>query len=127
MVSNYYCQDCDKYINRRFKQKHTKSKVHLNMYNNFRINKHNFGDVYSSDFEKTIQEYMNENITKFYGFSVVARVVLNDVDKSISDDNNERYAPFYNFPDSGWICYKYCKSRKVPDYIIHRALLRGIN
>ena len=32
MVSNYYCQVCDKNINRKIKQKRIKSKAHLNMY-----------------------------------------------------------------------------------------------
>ena len=31
MVSNYYCQDCDKNINRKLKQHHKKSKAHLCM------------------------------------------------------------------------------------------------
>ena len=126
MVSNYYCQDFDEYINRRFKQKYTKSKAHLNMYYNIIINKHNIGNVYWIDFEKTIYEYMKENTTKFYAFSVVVRYELNDEDISISVDSNEGCIPLYKFPDSGWICYKYCKSRKVRDYIFHRAMLRGI-
>ena len=46
MVSNYYCQVCDKYINRRSKTKHLNSKAHLYMYYNIITNKYNIGDVY---------------------------------------------------------------------------------
>ena len=126
MVSIYYCQDCDKYINRKFKQKHTKSKAHLNVHYNIVTNKYNIGNVYWDDFEKTIHEYMKENTIKFYAFSVVIRFKQNDVDISISVDSEEGYATLYKFPNSGWICYKYCKSKKIRDYIFHRAMLRYI-
>ena len=104
MVSNYYCQHCDKYINQKFKQKHTKSKLHLVLYYNFATNKYNIGNVYWGDFEKTIHEYMKENTTKFYAFSIVVRGKLNDEDIKISVDSGEGCAPLYRFPDSEWIC-----------------------
>ena len=46
MASKYYCQECDKYINRRSKMKHINSKAHLYMYYNIIPNKYNIGDVY---------------------------------------------------------------------------------
>ena len=126
MVSNYYCRDCDKYINQKFKQKHTKSKAHLYMYYDIITNKYGIGDVYLCDFEKTIHEYMQENTIKFHTFYVVVRCKLNDEDISISVDSGKGYAPLYRFPDSGWICYKYCKSKKntrlyIPSCYVKRS------
>ena len=74
MVSNYYCQDCDKYINRRFKTKRINSKAHLHMFYNIVTNKHNIGDVYWCDFEETIREYMvNNNSCKFNFSSTIVK------------------------------------------------------
>ena len=93
MVSNYYCQDCDKNINRKFKQHHKKSKARLYMYYNIVTNKYNIGDVFWSDFVKTIYEYMNENRTKFYTFSILVRCKLDNEDISFSVDGNEVDVP----------------------------------
>ena len=68
MVSKYYCQDCDKHINQRFKTKHINSKAHLYMYYNIITNKYNIGDIYWCDFEETIREYMVDIYSKFYFF-----------------------------------------------------------
>ena len=126
MVSNYYCQDCDKIINRKFKQQHKKSKTHLNMYYNIVTNKNNIGDVFWSDFEKTIYEYMKENRAKFYTICIVVRCKLDNDDISISVDGNEVDVPLYRFDDCGWVCYRYCKSKKIRDYIFHHVMLRDI-
>ena len=93
MVSNYYCQDCDKYTNPKFKQCLIKSKAHSIMYYIIVTNKYNIGNLYWNDFEKTIHEYMKKNSIKFYAFSVAVRCKLNDEDKSISVDSGEGYAP----------------------------------
>ena len=126
MVSNYYCQEFDKYNNRKFEQYHIKSKAHSNMYYIIVTNKYNIGNLYWDDFEKTIHEYRKKNTIKFYAFSVVVRCKLNDEDISISGDSGDGYAPLYKFPDSEWICYKNCRSKKIRDYIFHRAMLRDI-
>ena len=126
MVSNYYCQDCDKNIIQKAKQKHIKSKAHLNMYYNIVTNKYNVSDVLWGDFEKTIYEYIKENRTKFYAFFVVVRCKLDSEDISISVDGDEVDVPLYRFDDCGWVCYRYCKSKKIQDYIFHRAMLRDI-
>ena len=68
MISKNYCQECDNYINRRFKTKHLKSKAHLHMYYNIITNKYNIGDVYWDDFEATLHEYMMNNSFKFQFF-----------------------------------------------------------
>ena len=94
------------------------------MYYKTVTNKYKIGNVYWDDFEKTIQEYIMENTIKFYAFSIVVRCNLNNEDICIYVDNREGYAPLYKFPDSGWICYKYCKSKKIRDYVFHRAMLR---
>ena len=65
MVSNYYCKECDKYNNRRFKTKHINSKARLYMYYNITINKHVIGDVYWCDLVETILKYMTINWCKF--------------------------------------------------------------
>ena len=82
--------------------------------------------MYWGDFEKTIEEYIKENNTKFYSFSILVRCKLNDEDICISVDNKDGYAPLYKFDNSGWICYKYCQSKKIRDNIFHSALLRDI-
>ena len=74
MVSNYYCQDCDKYIIRRFKTKHINSKAHLRIFYNIITNKYNIGDVYWCDFEETIREYMMNNSSKFNFFLLLLNV-----------------------------------------------------
>ena len=56
MVSNHYCQDCDKYINRKSKTKHINSKAHFYMYYNIITNEYNIGVVYWCDFEETIRK-----------------------------------------------------------------------
>ena len=96
------------------------------MYYNIVTKKYNIGDVFWSDFEKTIYEYMNENRTKFYTFCIVARCKLENEDISISVDGNELDVPLYSFDNCGWVCYRYCKSKKIQDYIFHRAMLRVI-
>ena len=126
MVSNYYCQECDKYINRRFKTKHINSKAHLHMYYNIVTNKYNIGDVYWCDFEETTREYMVKNYSKFQFFSTVVNCKLNNDDISILVDKMDGYVPLCRFDDSGWIYYRYCNSKKIRDYIFHRATLSDI-
>ena len=69
---------------------------------------------------------MNENRTKFYTFSILVRCKLDNEDISISVDGNEVDVPLYRFDDCGWVCYRYCKSKKIRDFIFHRAILRDI-
>ena len=126
MVSNYYCQDCDKYINRRFETKHINSKAHLCLYYNIITNKYNIDDVYWCDFEETIRGYMVINYSKFHFFSTVVKWKLNNDDISILVDKMDGYVPLYRFDDSGWIYYRYCNSKKIRDYIFHRATLSDI-
>ena len=76
--------------------------------------------------KKTIYEYMNENRTKFCTFCIVVRCKLDNEDISISVDGNEEDVPLYRFNDCGWVCYRYCKSKKIRDFIFHRAMLRDI-
>ena len=96
------------------------------MYYNIVTNKYNIGEVFWSDFEKTIYEYMNENRTKFYTLCITVRCELDNEDISISVDGNEVDVPLYRFDDCGWVCYRYCIRKKVRDYVFHRAILRDI-
>ena len=52
MASIYFCQDCDKYIEHRYKSKHIKTKSHKHMRDNIIINKHYIGEVIWCDFVK---------------------------------------------------------------------------
>ena len=45
---------------------------------------------------------------------------------SISVDNIEGQIPLYNFKNSGWIYYKFCRSKKVRDFVSHNAILKNI-
>ena len=74
MVSNYYCQECDKYINRRFKTKHINSKENLHMYYNIVTNKYNIGDVFWCDFEETIRDYRVNNSSNLIFFLLLLNV-----------------------------------------------------
>ena len=69
----FYCPHCDKSFNIKFKQKHIKSKKHLYMYNNNVINRYITGDVYFSNLEDIINEYIMEYNTKFNSFSILVK------------------------------------------------------
>ena len=107
MVSNYYCQDCNKCIIRRFKTEHINSKAHLHMYYNIITNKYYIGYVYWCDFEETIREYMVNISSKFNFFSTIVKCKLYNEDISILVDNIDVYAPLYKFDDEdAWILYR---------------------
>ena len=93
MVSNYYCKECDKFINRRFKTKHINSKAHLYMYYNIIINKHVIGDVYLCNFEKLINEYRMNNHRKFNFFSTIVKCKIDIENLSIFVDKIHGYVP----------------------------------
>ena len=125
MISKYYCQECDNYIFQRFKTKHLKSKAHLHMYYNIITNKYNIRDVYWDDFEATLHEYMMNKSYNFQFFSTLVKCKINNEDISTSVNNIYGYAPLYKFGDNGWI-YRYCNSKKIRDYLFHRARLSDI-
>ena len=99
------------------------SKTHLHMYYNIVTNKYNIGDVYWCDFEETIREYMVNNSCKFNFFSTNVKCKINNEDISISVDKIDGYAPLHKFDNGGWFYYRYCNSKKIRDYIFHRATL----
>ena len=119
MVSNHYCQDCDKYIIRRSKTKHINSKAHFYMYYNIIINKHVIGDVYWCDLVETIHEYMMINLCKFRKFSTVVKCKIDKKDISILIDKIEGYVPFYKLDadEEEWIHLKYLNRYKIRHYI----------
>ena len=82
MVSNNYCQECEKYVNRRSKTKHINSKSLLYICYNIVTNKYYIGDVYWCDFEETICEYNVNNSSKFDLFSITVKCKLNNEDIS---------------------------------------------
>ena len=125
MIS-FYCQHCDKSINRIFKRKHNKSKTHLYMIQNIVINKYNIGDVLWKDFENIIRDYINEYNKKFISFSIKVDFQLNNENFSISIDNIEGEIPLYKFHNIGWIYYKFCQSKKVRAFVYHTAILKNI-
>ena len=119
MVSNHYCQDCDKYIIRRSKTNYINSKAHLYMYYNIITNKYNIGDVYWCDFVETIHEYMMINLFKFLKFSTVVKCKIDNKDVSILIDKIKGYVPFYKLDDDEeeWIHLKYLNRYKIRYYI----------
>ena len=125
-MTSFYCQHCDKSINRIFKRKHNKSKTHLYMIHNIVINKYNIGAVLWKDFEDIIRDYINEYNNKFNSFSIKVDFQLDNENFSISNDNIEGKIPLYKFYNIGWIYYKFCQSKKVRDYVYHTAILKNI-
>ena len=128
MVSNYYCQNCDKYINRRSKTKHIKSKSHLHMYYNIIINKHLIVDVYWCDLVETILKHMTINLYKFRKFSTTVKCTKDNKDISILIDEVEGYIPFYELDDDEeeWIHLKYLNRYKIRNYLLYRCGLFDI-
>ena len=53
------------------------------MYYNIITNKYNIGNVYWSDFEEIIREYMVDIYSKFYFFSTLVKCKVNNIDISI--------------------------------------------
>ena len=126
MISKYYCQECDNYINRRFKTKHLKSKAYLHMYYNIITNKYNIGDVYWCDFEKTINESRVNNSRKINIFSTIVKCKIDNEDISIFIDKIHGYVPYYQFDDDDDYLRIYCRSynsKKILRYIFHRYKL----
>ena len=123
MVSNYYCKECDKYINRRYKTKHINIKVHLYMYYNIIFNKHVIGDVYWCDLVETILKYMTINLCKFRKFSTTVECAIDNKAISILIDKIEGYIPFYDLDDDEeeWIHLKYLNRYKIRHYILYRC------
>ena len=121
MVSNYYCQKCDKYIKRKSKTKHINSKTHFYMYYNITLNKHNIGDVYWCDLVEMIYEYMTINSYKFRKFSTVVKCTIDNKDISILIDKIEGYIPLYKLynDEEEWIHLNYLNGYKIRDYIFY--------
>ena len=126
-MTTFYCQHCDKSFNNKVKQKHIKSKKHLYMYNNIVINKYNIGDVYFSNLEDIINEYIMEYNTKFYSFSILVKCNLYGKAINISINNRNESILLCKFKDIGSVFYEYSQSRKVRDYIYQYALWEDLN
>ena len=125
-MTSFYCEHCDKTINRNFKRKHIKSKNHFYMYNNIVTNKYDIGDVYFSDFENVIHEYIIEQNTKFDSFSILVKCKLYGEDINISIINRNEFILLYKFKDIGSVFYEYSQSKKVRDYVYQYALWEDI-
>ena len=126
-MTSFYCQHCDKSINHIFKRKHIKSKSHLYMYYNIVINKYNIGNLYWSDFESVIHDYIKNFDKKFYYFTILVKCMLDCENLNISIDNIDGSVFLYKFKDIGDIFYEYCQSKKVRDYIYYFAKTKDIN
>ena len=126
-MTSFYCHHCDKSFNRVFKRRHIKSKSHLYNYYNIVINKYNIGDLYWSDFENIIQDYIKNFDKKFYSFATLVKCKLDCENLNISIDNIQGIVFLYRFEDIGNIFYEYCQSKKVRDYVYHFAKTKIIN
>ena len=51
---------------------------------------------------------------------------MNNEDISILVDKIDGYVPLYKFDNGGWFYYGYCNSKKIRDFIFHRATLSDI-
>ena len=125
-MTSFYCPHCDKSFNNKFKQKHIKSKKHLYMYNNIVINKYNIGDVYFSDLEDIINEYIMEYNTKFNSFSILVKCNIYGENINISINNRNEFIPLCKFKDIGSVFHEYSQSKKVRDYVYQYALWEDI-
>ena len=126
-MTSFYCHHCDKSFNHIFKRRHIKSKSHLYMYHNIVINKYDIGDVYWSDFENIIQDYIKDFDNKFYSFNILVKCTLKNENLNISVNNIEGIVFLYKFKDIGSIFYEYSQSKKVRDYIYHFSKIKSIN
>ena len=126
-MTTFYCQHCGKSYNRVFKRRHIKSKFHLYNYYNIVINKYNIGNVFWSDFENIIHDYIKNFDNKFHSFTILVKCKLDDEFLNISVDNIEGFVFLYRFKDISSIFYEYCQSKKVRDYVYHFAKTKDIN
>ena len=126
MTTKIYCNDCDREINRRYKKNHIKSKQHLYMRHNMIINKHNLGDLHFGKIESLIKEYINDNRNKFEIFNILVKFEIGGNYESCLISNRIISIPLYKFENLKPICYKYCQSRKVVDYIKYKASIKDI-
>ena len=124
-MTTFYCPHCDKSFNNKFKQKHIKSKKHLYMYNNIVINKYNTGDVYFSNLEDIINEYIMEYNTKFNSFSILVKCGLYGENINISINNRNEFIPLCKFKDIGSVFYEYSQSKKIKGLCISICTLAG--
>ena len=99
MTFNYYCQHCDKHINRKSKNKHLNSKTHLYMYRNIVISKISIGDVYWDNFVEIIDECMTRHLDKFQSFTTIVKCKIANQDITISIDKVRDYVSFYECCD----------------------------
>ena len=97
------------------------------MYYNIVINKYNIGNLYWSDFESVIQDYIRNFDKKFYSFTTLVKFTLDGENLNISVDNIEGIVFLYKFKDIGSIFYEYYQSKKVRDYVYSFAKTKDIN
>ena len=124
---DYYCEICDKTINRKSKTKHINSKTHLNTYFNIVINKHIFGDVFWIDFEETIHEYIVNHSYKFQSFTTTVECKLDDEDINYSVNEKVTYDNLYKYIHSGWCFDRFCKSKEIREYVYYSSIIIGVN
>ena len=123
MVSNYYCQICDKHINQRSKKKHINSKTHLYMNDNIIINKLSIGDLYWCDLVETIDKYMIFHLNKFRIFTTAVKCRIANKDINILIDKIEGYNRFFETDDDEEerLYSKYLNRHKMLHYIHYRC------
>ena len=65
---------------------------------------------------------------KFNFFSTIVKCKIKNEDISVLVNNIDGYVPLYKFDDDedAWIYYRFCNSKKIRDYIFHRATLNDI-
>ena len=97
----YYCEICDKTINRKSKTKHIRSKIHLHM-NSYVKQKHTLGDVFWKDFEKILRDYVDDNRLKFPIFKTLIECELYDENIMFCSDQTRKRVRLISFGDTAF-------------------------
>ena len=127
-MMDYYSSICDIVINRKTKTNHIKSKSHLYMDQTSERNKHVIGDIYWDDVEKTIRQYINENKSKFCFFKTVVKCHVHGEEINIGVCGDKQIVRLYKFDNNeGYFYYQFCISKKVREFLYHRAMLKEID
>ena len=123
-MKDYYCEICDRTINRKSKTKHIKFKGHSHM-NSYVVEKHTIDDVCSKDLEIIIFYYVNNNRSKFPIFKTLIECELYGKNINSCSDMNKTGVQLYSFDDSIFNFMFRVSKKKILYYIRHSAMMIG--
>ena len=119
MSSIYFCQDCDKYIKRRYKSKHIKAKSHQHMRDNIVINKHYIDDVIWCNLVEVIYDYMSAHRNKFEIFTTTIKCRIDEKNICIPINKISGYVSFFKYDDNPeqWLYLKNLNRHKLHIFV----------